>query len=541
MAELSVLPDTARQQGLLIKEGIAVATRNAIFWPSTVIEKEHVRIRPNFDTACWNWRPHFHSIYIGADILDKSKNSLMKPDLSDAQCVSYIGLFYTHEKGHAFYTHKDLRAVQKLLNQLGSVFQVFNLLEDARIEHLLRTLNKRQMNWLDFEVQSFKADPCTWLFSMIQCQGDEALIAKYLEDLKRILPQTEQENLDARFARVKWYYDTVRAMATYLQVAMLSKSWIAEFGKPENPDSQGSGGTGAGKFDSELQEMASLQGTPAIQSLIDEDCDNYEMALTASPPKDSSDQSDAEGAKSEEDEEEASALSSSPQAVKAEAFLDASRPFVDVVAAERCANLLAKVLAPRRSKISTSEPSRKLNMKAMGKGRLEFLHSVQISRKGKRSLCLIVDCSSSMNGIHIQEAKVIILAMSLLAKRGMIEGTVILSKIRSGGPAHAKLTLPISEDIIARIGATGGGEGLESALKTYFRELRDADFSWTFTDGHITDTPVDKQYFYRRGLELIGIYACEQDTSRKSLEKHFHKVIVRNNAFDILKYLLCDL
>lgn len=524
---------------LLIKEGIARITRKAIFWKNASMEKEVVRIRPQYSTACCGWRPNFFSIYIGANILDEDSSSLMRPGLTDELKIEYIGKFYQHEKGHVYYTTKDLRVVNKLLQQLKTPFEVFNLLEDARIEHLIRAYNYLTFNWLKFETQNYTADPSTWLFSMIQCEGDESLIAEYKEKVRASLSAGDLEVFDSRFERVKYYFDTVRKMTTYQQVCLLSRSWVDEFGAPPKSNKGSKSGPGS-KFDSELQEVAVMQGNPAAQAILDAECDNFMEDLSHSDPDapDKPDASDKAGSDSDTSEGK---LPLSVELAHASSFFD-GQPFpVDIEEAQRCADVLAKVLVPKMQRQSSSSPSRRLNMKAYGKGKIAFYHNVPVSRKGKKYIVMVLDCSGSMNGVHIREAKVLIYAMSLLVSRGLLEADIIFSKISGSTGVNAKVSLPIALSDIEKIGATGSGEGLEYTISNHFRTLKAADHAWVFTDGNITDKPLDKQAIHAKGLELVGIYASDVDTQRTKLERFFNKVVLRHNAFEILKLLLIDL
>jgi hypothetical protein len=180
-------------------------------------------------------------------------------------------------------------------------------------------------------------------------------------------------------------------------------------------------------------------------------------------------------------------------------------------------------------------------MKAYGKGKIAFYHNVPVSRKGKKYIVMVLDCSGSMNGVHIREAKVLIYAMSLLVSRGLLEADIIFSKISGSTGVNAKVSLPIALSDIEKIGATGSGEGLEYTISNHFRTLKAADHAWVFTDGNITDKPLDKQAIHAKGLELVGIYASDVDTQRTKLERFFNKVVLRHNAFEILKLLLIDL
>jgi len=96
-------------------------------------EKYDIRMRRNFDTACWSFVPP-HLIFVGDQIF---KNCTAKPK------AYYAESYLVHEVGHSLFTERDLKAVNLALGASAIPFKLLNLAEDARIEWLMRSRLKR--------------------------------------------------------------------------------------------------------------------------------------------------------------------------------------------------------------------------------------------------------------------------------------------------------------------------------------------------------------------------------------------------------------
>jgi hypothetical protein len=140
---------------------------------------------------------------------------------------------------------------------------------------------------------------------------------------------------------------------------------------------------------------------------------------------------------------------------------------------------------------------------------------------GKPDVCMIVDCSGSMNGEPAAAGRHLIGVLSELTRRGRINGHVILSKASGRGDTFCcqRFKLPMRPDDIARIPADGSAERLESSIRINEDLVRTSDITVIYTDGDITDSPIDKSGLHRKGIFTYGLYVGDI-TSIKSLNRY---------------------
>ena len=102
------------------------------FLPS---EKVNIEISAAVETACWSFIPP-HRIVVG-NISHNSKRS-----------EGYIQSLLWHELSHARWTERDYKKKGKALMDKRVPFKLYNLFEDARIEHLFREKTNKKFNWI---------------------------------------------------------------------------------------------------------------------------------------------------------------------------------------------------------------------------------------------------------------------------------------------------------------------------------------------------------------------------------------------------------
>ena len=178
--------------------------------------------------------------------------------------------------------------------------------------------------------------------------------------------------------------------------------------------------------------------------------------------------------------------------------------------------------------VATDRPTRRLDHRLVTLGserpykqRVEAEHGT-----GPLKVVIIMDCSDSMsmqclpNGVTpISEGRHFVAVLNELAKRRRVEGIVALSKVGYSTARCQAIRLPMPDEDILRITADGDGEGLAMALERLAPAIREADMTALYTDGNITDIPIDKPKLHKKGVHLYGLYVGP-DSHSPNLRTH---------------------
>src|SRR5690606_26657232 len=140
-------------------------------------------------------------------------------------------------------------------------------------------------------------------------------------------------------------------------------------------------------------------------------------------------------------------------------------------------------------------PGRRMSSRHLAHNELRFIHKKVFGGKAKRKYSVVYDCSGSMNGRPDREGKLFLLALNNLAKRGYVQGNLILSGYVDGLPEWLKYPYPVSEEVILSIRTNHGAEGLQDALRDNLMDLKGMDDVFVYTDACIVDAPLDRAYF----------------------------------------------
>ena len=125
------------------------------FLPS---EKVNIEISAAVETACWSFIPP-HRIVVG-NISHNSKRS-----------EGYIQSLLWHELSHARWTERDYKKKSKALMDKRVPFKLYNLFEDARIEHLFREETGKKFNWVQDIPNKEATTPVEMFYSFVNNEG----------------------------------------------------------------------------------------------------------------------------------------------------------------------------------------------------------------------------------------------------------------------------------------------------------------------------------------------------------------------------------
>jgi len=462
--------------------GLAVSslTTDLILGADNPGEPFTVLMKPNFDTACWSFLPP-HRVYIGENCLSRAKAGL-----TFEQLERYLDSFFRHEISHLRWTERNLIKVNQVLKKESIPFSLFNLFEDARVEHKERDRSAKLFNWSEFElievpVPGQESRPITELFLLIQ-----------LENTQRELRQPD----------VVTFYDRAINASTSLALVPIIKEWMVQFGADVPP----------ARFAEELQTSFKLQSN--ANALEDFD----QGTSTPGKPK-----------------KPAGPIIPSKETGPTE-FLDSELHDVDFARAERLAKKFLGLFGSRSVTTRSEEPSSRISSRHLELGRPFYKRKSLITSVAKK-LCLIIDCSGSMEDQPIEDAVVLAWALSFLASLGKIKGCLILSAMDGRRAISEVFEFPLTKDMVQRIHAFGSGEGLNAAILDNHAKLADADMVFVKTDAEIGDEPVNKALVRKKGITVCGLYSGGVGNAEKMAE-HFTQFFIRDSLESLIDALL---
>lgn len=500
------------QDSVMTNRAIRAAQADALFMPVPLVEALAVRTKARFNTACWSYLPP-HRIYVGLDIVaDGLKAGRIRKDATDFE--PYLQKFFHHERAHALYTRRSDGSIKGFLAEInaclinaGLSFELLNLFEDARIEERYRRENAYRFAWLDYEVLGVAVSPDALFFSAIQSENSLTTFSKGLPPGDSSLQQIAGEVW-------AFYQDALAASNTESLIPIL-KRWVARFGLPPKGKST--------RDDMELS--AKLAGEPSFRDEFEKE----DIPQSAEV--------------SQEQDQPAQAYEG--QGTRVVKLSDKPWP-IDAQAVSRIAQSLERALRAKEGFINTHSPSKRIAIKGLSQDRPPYRKKVvEVARK--RKLLLVVDCSGSMEGYPIATARLLVAALSELARSSKVEGHVVFSAVIDQLGSWDRYALPMPANLIERISAPGAAEGLNNALRGNMDIAASADHTFVFTDGFISDRSINKGALHSRGIHTIGLYTPTEGGEDIAVEVqskllgYFDKAIVRSNALELVGQMVKEL
>lgn len=520
----------------------------------------------------------------------------LKANLSAAQwdklmewILKAVASYGRHEREHARNTPQDMKQVNRDLRILGIPFQYFNLFEDSRIEHISRQELGIDFEWLVFEDIAPADNPWNMYLRCIQLEG-----ATDQEALDNESPFDKSgggtRTIGIVAESVETYYKRAIACTTAEQLYPIIKEFLEEFKDdlPPPPDGEegeegGSGGSGSGSGKGKGKKGGEGEGE-GEGSGEDEDDDEYNGAgeragdlSTAAEAADKGDEfleefdADSEivgGTDAEGKDAEAKAKgklkgdgtgappkgpgskaqgipeSIAPQASGGRAteryFLTERPGSIDAAYQKRVdhlTTLLMRMFKTHSLPAATEAPGRRMSGRHLAHGELKFIHKKVFGGKGKRRYSIVYDCSGSMGGRPDREGKLFLLALNNLAKRGFLEGNLILSGWVNGRPGWLSYAFPVKDELILRIHPHHSSEGLQSALADNLKSIMGMDDVFVYTDACICDAPLDRGFFASRRIWPVGLYVGDDDAASE-MERHFPQNIIRKHIEEVVEAML---
>jgi hypothetical protein len=480
------------------------------------------RIKANFDTACWTYDKDKHYIFVGDNILPAER--IARDNLTDAEKVDLYKAFMHHELAHAHWTARNFKLINAMCEKAGAPFSLFNLMEDCRIEEKHRQVYGQPLGW-----KRFSSGP------VVDNGAPQALLFKMVEEET---PDVEASSPEL-YEKVRAFYDRIIAAPDSLSLRPILKEWADTFKEQSQQKQQQSGNSGQANAGSSQSNPSQGQGQPKASpedgqkpaggnALSDREEMSVGQQLAQNPDKlaqfmqDSVDAQEAAG----------QTPSGNPRAKGVDkdtaAYKFASRPNrIDPAEVDKLASQLAKLMTTLERQVSSTEPTQRLNKRAIGNPNLPGYKKKELPKKKKLNITLIVDCSGSMGGQPEQDATTLAAALHLLALRGFVEGKVIASTSNQCWAYDIK-----DEKAVTEVYARASAEGLERSMGLNEQQLRHSDAVLVFTDGQLADSPVDKKLWHAKGIHTIGLYTGSMEHS-EYLQQYFDKSIIRENIAEL--------
>ena len=478
-----------------------------IFKKNNLFKSEPYRffIKPNFNTASWSYRPP-HYIILGNDIFEYFRGE-------EKEKAEFFQLLVLHEISHSLHTDYRIFKVIKILEERDIPFDIFNLFEDARIEHLMLKKTKMisEFNWykyIDLEKPYEALDLFYWI---IQKSGNKKSFD--------ILVKTLNSNLMKKAPKVWEYYEeTINAKNTF-EVIDIVERWLKEF-KDKTLN------IGINLFRGEIDILESPQSVISLVKGAHE-----VVAVTMDDLK-----SSQESKTSTYSLQNAYAIKS----LSNEKLLskEKQRDGFDKTIIKKITKEIEHIFLQNNRVVKTSTPAKRLNLRNLLLKNPNIYKKKKSLNLQKKKIVVILDISGSMT-YAMKEMLVLLEVFNILAKKGYVEGHLVLTvSLYTTRANYETFAFPLKDDVINKITTYNGTEGLAEVMKHLTPLLKNNDFIFVFTDGLLADDPLNKKYFNKLkikfyGVYLKGIYNCDYD-----LDKYFDKNIVEDDVLKIAKKMV---
>ena len=462
-------------------------------------------IKPDFDTASWSYRPP-HYIILGDNIFESYTGD-------EKDKANFFILFILHEISHSLYTDYRIFKIIKFLEERDIPFNLFNLFEDARIEHLMvqKTNIISEFDWYKYIDLQKPYDTLDLFYWIVQKGGNK----KSFDIIRKNL----NSDLDVNADKVWQYYErTIDAKDTY-EVIDIVEEWLKDF-----QDETLSIGINLFKGEIDILE--------APDTIITQIKGAHEIITVTI--------NDLKG------KQEAKAASFSLQNVYAIKSLsnekllskEKVRDGFDKKLIRQITKEIEHIFLDTARVIKTSTPSKRLNIRNLLLKKPNIYKKKKSLTPKKKKIIVILDISGSMTKV-MDEMLPLLEVFNILAKKGYVEGHLVLSvSFYTTEAAYETFKFPLKDDVINKIVTYNTTEGLAEVMKHLTPLLKNNDYIFVFTDGLLADDPLNKKYFNKQKIEFYGVYLTGVSSFGYDLDKYFKNNIVENDLLLIAKKMV---
>lgn len=465
-------------------------------------ERYEIYVKPDYRTASWHHSGGTHRIVLG-DAIFASMNGDYPPEDKKRYFYAYL----LHEFAHSLWSERDLQGLAEELREEKIPFALFNLFEDARIEEKMRRFMQKKFNWAAYETLDVPINPVEMFFYILQNEHKpEALLMA-----KKAMQSEDQACFETVFS---YYKAALKAQQSHDLIPIL-KAWLKEFPL------------------SEVQAYLALIGADghlfSEESEVMPDAEAFEQLIVGLVNILGDTDANAKVRKPDDRKEHGKSIVHTRQEHSDE--LLRCRPAGISIDTAMAALLYRKIEAlffePARY-LSTAIAAKRINLKGLTQGSDKLYRRKNVITRRKKEITVVLDLSGSMHAT-MEHMHLLVHVMNMLAQRKVIDCTLMLSAIDEGKAKYQTLRMPLSHAILERIEPVYEGEGLYNTFMQNIPKLRQSDYVWLFTDGCITDDPIDKGHFRQYGIRTHAMYIGTPQ-AREYMEASFDHVICEEHV-----------
>lgn len=516
-------------------------------------EVYEIYVKPNFETACWYWdfSKSANKIYIGDGIFDRTIEGYNN---KEKILLSYL----VHEAAHSIFTTKNLQQLSAKLKEEKLNFQLYNLFEDARIEHKIREYFGYEFNWNSFEEvpeDSFDEKATTTLFKIIQTEDKQVFDVPYYEKVKNYYQKivNAQDENEMIKIMLQWNQDfpndTKPENNKNMSQSMQNDSSNSE-DNSENKDKSNVPSNSENDESSDLELAAQLQSDPDLANEFEED-----SKMVIGDAKKQLEELEEELLQNNEIKflepveagNEILETSTSTDIFTYKEF-DKSKIFEDKLnkAEDRLRRILKSVDIET---INSTSHDKKFNIKGVVQALSGHPNAKPYKKnveedyeETKKKVFILMDGSGSMSGLPQKNMLTFCTVVNRLANLNLFEGWIGGCKMdRRGKSKTQAFQLPINDGFITSFEANAESEGIGAAIETHIESMKIADYIFVLTDGNIHDKDLTfLKYNYQDIFEkTIGIYMGKRKHSNiADMANWFDKTIIKDKFEDVIEEIV---
>jgi len=566
-----------------IKKYISKATIRSTLYGVFDNDKFEIWVNPEVETACtyFDHESKKHIIFVGNDF-SKYINTDFETDKENL-----ITSLILHESGHVLYTEQDLDKINKALDAIEVPFSLFNLAEDARIEHKIREHIRDYRN-TDF---LFRFDRWMELPRVNVNMNPEAI-------LYYILTTESRKPIHALHApRVEDYYRRMIDAPDSMTVVKILKEWKEEFHTPKHSqnigqDSQNSlsdamkdlleqvaGGGSSLPSGDDYMDMDEGGSEPSMEGMDgqDEDGGKIGCSLDTKSTSDLIKPVDGNGNEISLDEMKEMSVQATdnpnlscresdvPYRVNTQHETNTVKETSNTNDIfnyakngekeffQESANQVAKYLeeikdTTKQKKVSTRKARRKLNSKSLF-GVTTNPNSKFFKKKKEKPVKLdnkqitfVFDLSGSMSGTPIKSQRTLALAANKLVTLFPHVGVHLIGSKDESSRKYQTVKLPANEQDLISMTAGGGSRVIKHAMEKNKKMLQKQDVIVFVTDGGVPND-LNKEKVKKMVGEkplTLAVYVEESgsDIFNDVISKWFDATIISTNIVDTVKEMV---
>jgi hypothetical protein len=466
-------------------------------------------IDPSTPTANWSWdsAKGVHHINVGTSISLIANASTM---LDDKKMKAMVYAVIRHETEHGIQTERTSAASDACIDG-GIPFRLLNLFEDCRIEYNSATRPDGDgafgwRKWQDIQIAYALPTSLLWATKVNEAGIKKSMpsyVPRWMGASTIIYKGAEKST---RLVVLDFYRRIISARTT-MSLIPICKEWISMFGTDVADDVITEHSIN-GKSDP-------LNETPMMTPSI-------EKTGSSAPTED-------------EDHDQNKTLE---KWMKREQSMNTDQ--VGRIASSMSGIINnARTVKNRKSingtRFNADEAIRGSERAFLSRGRA----------RGKRSVALIVDMSSSMESEwRIHGMKEVVLAFRKLHREGRIDLNLILSQYDRGAKSY-RVKDSDPDSWVNSLIPDGGGEEIMASMRRFDGIIKKSTTTVILTDACLSDDDIDISAYRNAGLNAIGAY-IEPDnhmtlTGRKRMDKHFARSVIAQEPCELARRLVREM